>query len=169
MCSMAGVVALGCPQGPHGQRGLLRTTPPCTGTCTKPSAAGGGMQQIKLEKLKYTALPSHCVCVTPSSGMRMKMSKPRTRPSPPSSCQVPQKQEIRHFCRSCQDPEPGLAAWDFSLAALHLLFPFQTLDKPNIILQSRHLARSSGQASQPVTAEINEPISVADFIKVYEK
>lgn len=34
--------------------------PPRTGTCTKPSAAGGGMQQIKLEKLKY----SHCTPIT---------------------------------------------------------------------------------------------------------
>lgn len=103
--------------------------------------------------------------------MRMEISKPRAGDKSilPGSCKLPKSNRSDIFLEVVKIQSLALAAWDFPLAALHLLSPFQTPDKPNIILQSRHLARSSGQASQPVTGEINEPVSEAEFIKAYEK
>lgn len=99
------------------------------------------------------------------------MSKPRAddKSIPPSSCKLLKSNRLNIFVEVVKIQTLALAAWNFLLAALHLLSPFQTPDKPNIILQSQHLAHSSGQASQPVTGEINEPVSVVDFIKVHEK
>lgn len=87
----------------------------------------------------------------------------------PGSCKLPESNRLNIFIEVVKIQPLALAAWDFLLAALHLLSPFQTPDKPNIIFQSQHLAQSSGQGSQPVAGEINEPVSAADFIKVYEK
>lgn len=84
----------------------------------------------------------------------------------PGSCKLPKSNRLNIFKEVVKIQPLALAAWDFLLSALHLLSPFQTPDKPNIIFQSQHLAQSSGQASQPVAGEINEPISAADFIKV---
>jgi len=90
----------------------------------------------------------------------MEVSKPRAgnKSIPPGSCKLPKSNRLDIFVEVVEIQTLALTAWDFPLAALHLLSPFQTPDKPNIIFQSQHLARSSGQASQPVTGEINEPV-----------
>lgn len=70
MCSVAGAgstgaAALRCPQAPCGQEGLLGDPPPPTrGDTHTPSAAGGRMQQIKLEKVRCShPAPIRCrVC-----------------------------------------------------------------------------------------------------------
>lgn len=100
----------------------------------------------------------------------MEMSKPRAgnKSILPSSSKQHKSNRLDIFVDAVKIQTLALAAWDFLLTALHLLSAFQPPDKPNI-LQSQHLARISGQSSQPVTGEINEPVSVADFIKVYEK
>lgn len=129
-----------------------------------PSTPGGGDAADKAREDRMLTPCSH--------GMRMEMPKPRAGDKsipPPGSFKLPESNRLDIFVEVVKIQTSALAAWDFPLAALHLLSPFQTPDKPNIILQSRHLARSSGQASQPVAGEINEPVSVADFIKVYEK
>lgn len=103
--------------------------------------------------------------------MRMETSKPRAdnKTILSSSCKLPKSSRLDIFVDVVKNQTLALAAWDFPLTVLHLLSLFQTPDKPNMIIQSQHLARSSGQASQPVAGEINESVSVADFIKIYEK
>lgn len=103
--------------------------------------------------------------------MTMEISEPMAGSNTilPGSCKLPKNNRLNIFKEVVKIQPLAFVAWDFLLTALHLLSPFQTPDKPNIIFQSQHLAQSSGQASQPVAGEINEPVSAADFIKVYEK
>lgn len=105
-----------------------------TGTCTKPSAAGGEMQQIKLEKVKC----SHSTPITfrvcgpiPRDEDEDVQAQDKTTP-PPQLLQAPQKQEIRHFCRSCQDPDP-----DFSSLGLFSHSPAPSVSFPNT-RQAKH-------------------------------
>lgn len=82
----AGAVALGCLQA----HGYMHT----------PSTAGGGMQEIELEKIGC----SHGD--VQAQGWQQE--------HPPQLVQATQKQQIGHFCRCCQDPDLGFSSLGLS-------------------------------------------------------